>query len=143
MGKAKELSPEKIARRKAAEARELERLRKEQAKPKGSGYMIYFIMIITVVYLVDEIASHRGLGDFRAGIRGGVRDGPDGEPGHDWNHHHGVGVSVQAVVRPLRPTDFPRRQHARDGAGNALRGYRDKHTGIFPGRVGDGFFHAP
>ncbi len=60
MGKAKELSPEKIARRKAAEARELERLRKEQAKPKGSGYMIYFIMIITVVYLVDEIASQIG-----------------------------------------------------------------------------------
>ena len=50
-------SPEK---RQDKEKRELERLKCEQARPKGSGYMIYFIMIITVIYIADEVTSQIG-----------------------------------------------------------------------------------
>lgn len=50
-------SPEK---QQDKEKRELERLKCEQARPKGSGYMIYFIMIITVIYIADEVTSQIG-----------------------------------------------------------------------------------
>lgn len=46
-------SPEKIQR-------EIARLEREKAKPKGPGYLIYFIFIIAVVYVADEIASQIG-----------------------------------------------------------------------------------
>jgi len=40
--------------------REIERWEREKAKPKGPGYLIYFMLIIAVVYVADEIASQIG-----------------------------------------------------------------------------------
>lgn len=39
---------------------EIARLEREKAKPKGPGYLIYFMMIIAAVYVADEIASQIG-----------------------------------------------------------------------------------
>ena len=54
---AKQLSPEKQVKKAAAEKRELERLLKERDKPKLPGYFAYFILIISVVYMADEITT--------------------------------------------------------------------------------------
>ncbi|MBR3596349.1 MAG: MFS transporter [Clostridia bacterium] len=41
--------------------KELTKLRKQQAKPKGRGYFAYFMLVITVIYIADEIASQIGI----------------------------------------------------------------------------------
>ena len=58
--KAKVETPEQKARRKAKEARELERLLKEREKPKARGYFAYFIFIAALVYLVAEVTAQTG-----------------------------------------------------------------------------------
>lgn len=40
---------------------ELERLNKQLAKPKGRGYLAYFMFVIAVIYMADEIASQIGI----------------------------------------------------------------------------------
>lgn len=40
--------------------REIARLEREQQKPKGRYYMIYFIIIVSVVYIADELATQAG-----------------------------------------------------------------------------------
>lgn len=40
--------------------REIARLEKEQSKPKGPFYLIYFIIIVSVVYIADELATQAG-----------------------------------------------------------------------------------
>ena len=40
--------------------REILKWEKEKHKPKGPGYMIYFLLIICVVYVCDEVASQIG-----------------------------------------------------------------------------------
>lgn len=40
--------------------KEIARWEKEKAKPKGPGYMAYFMLIISVIYLGDEIVSQIG-----------------------------------------------------------------------------------
>lgn len=37
--------------------KEIARWERERAKPKGRGYMAYFILIITVIYLADEVST--------------------------------------------------------------------------------------
>lgn len=39
---------------------EIARLEREQAKPKGPFYFIYFILIVSVVYIADELATQAG-----------------------------------------------------------------------------------
>lgn len=39
---------------------EIARLEREKSKPKGPGYLLYFMMIIAAVYVADEIASQIG-----------------------------------------------------------------------------------
>lgn len=41
--------------------KELERLDKQLAKPKGRGYFAYFMFVIAVIYMADEIASQIGI----------------------------------------------------------------------------------
>ncbi len=53
----KELTPEQKEEKKLREQKELERLLREQQKPKGLSYFAYFILIIAVVYMVDEITT--------------------------------------------------------------------------------------
>ena len=47
-------------KRKLHEAKELERLKKEKNKPQFVGYLFFFIFVITMVYMVDEIATNIG-----------------------------------------------------------------------------------
>ena len=51
---------EQKEKRKAKEARQLERLIKERNRPKKRWYYAYFILIIAIVYIVDEVASQIG-----------------------------------------------------------------------------------
>ena len=41
--------------------KELERLNKQLAKPKSRGYLAYFMFVIAVIYMADEIASQIGI----------------------------------------------------------------------------------
>lgn len=41
--------------------REIARLERERAKPKGRFYLIYFIMIVSVVCIADELATQIGM----------------------------------------------------------------------------------
>ncbi len=50
----KTITPEK-------KAKELARLSKQLSKPKGRGYFAYFLFVITVIYMTDEIASQIGI----------------------------------------------------------------------------------
>ena len=43
------------------EARELPRRERQLAKPKGRGYMAYLLLIVSVVYISDEVASSIGM----------------------------------------------------------------------------------
>ena len=52
---------EQKEKRKAKEARQLERLIKERNRPKKRWYYAYFILIIAIVYIVDEVASQIGI----------------------------------------------------------------------------------
>lgn len=54
----KQLSPEKKARQKEKEAKELSRLQKEKAKSKPASYMAYLLIICTVIFLADELCSN-------------------------------------------------------------------------------------
>lgn len=58
--KTKTLTPEKMAKLAAKREKEIARLEKEQAKPKGSFYLPYLIFIISFIYLTDEVASQIG-----------------------------------------------------------------------------------
>ncbi len=50
----KTITPEK-------QKKELVRLNKELNKPKGKGYLAYFLFVIAVIYMADEIASQIGV----------------------------------------------------------------------------------
>jgi len=48
------------ALRKAKEQKEIAKWEKEKAKPKLKGYIFYFLFVITIVYIVDEITTQIG-----------------------------------------------------------------------------------
>ncbi len=58
--KTKELTPEKAAKLAAKREKEILRLEKEKQKPKGRFYLPYLILIISLIYLTDEVASQIG-----------------------------------------------------------------------------------
>ena len=60
IGKEKAISPKRAARKREKEARQLARLEREQAKSKPAGYMAYFMLIISVIYIADEVTSQIG-----------------------------------------------------------------------------------
>ena len=53
----KVLTPEQAQKKKLREEKELKRLLREQEKPRIPGYVAYFILIISVVYMADEITT--------------------------------------------------------------------------------------
>ncbi len=50
-------TPEALAKRKEKEAKELARLEKAAAKPAGRSYFLVLLIALTVIYIVDELAS--------------------------------------------------------------------------------------
>ena len=57
---AKPETPEKRLARKAREERELLRRKKQLAKKKPAGYLIYLLVVLSIVYIVDEVTSAMG-----------------------------------------------------------------------------------
>ena len=51
---------EKLAARKQREARELEKRKLQQAKQYPRGYLVYLLVVLSIVYIVDEITSSMG-----------------------------------------------------------------------------------
>ena len=57
---AKMLTSEKLAAKKTREAKELARCQKELARKKPKGYLWYLLVILSIVYIVDEVTSAMG-----------------------------------------------------------------------------------
>ena len=55
--KTKQLSPEKLRKIQLRKEKELKYWEKQKARPKGNTYFWYLILIIALIYAVDEIAS--------------------------------------------------------------------------------------
>ena len=55
--KTKQLSPEKLRKNQLRKEKELKYWEKQKARPKGNTYFWYLILIIALIYAVDEIAS--------------------------------------------------------------------------------------
>ncbi len=58
--KTKQISPEKMAKKQLRKERELKYWEKQKARPKGNTYFWYLVLIIALIYAVDEIASQIG-----------------------------------------------------------------------------------
>ena len=58
--KTKQLSPEKLAKKQLRKEKELKYWEKQKARPKGNTYFWYLVLIIALIYAVDEIASQIG-----------------------------------------------------------------------------------
>ena len=58
--KTKELSPEKLRKKQLHKEKELKYWEKQKARPKGNTYFWYLVLIIAMIYAVDEIASQIG-----------------------------------------------------------------------------------
>mgnify|MGYP003315607728 FL=1 len=55
--KTKQISPEKSAKKQLRKEKELRYWKKQKARPKGNTYFWYLVLIIALIYAVDEIAS--------------------------------------------------------------------------------------
>ncbi len=53
----KVLTPEKLQKREMRKAKEIAYWEKQKARPKGNTYFWYLVLIIALIYAVDEIAS--------------------------------------------------------------------------------------
>ena len=53
-------TPEKLAARKMREARELQKRRLQLQKKRPKGYLWYLLVVLSIVYIVDEITSAMG-----------------------------------------------------------------------------------
>ena len=58
--KTKQLSPEKLAKKQLRKEKELQYWEKQKARPKSNTYFWYLVLIIALIYAVDEIASQIG-----------------------------------------------------------------------------------
>lgn len=58
--KVKELTPEKKEKQRLRREREIRRWEKEKARPKRNYYFVYLVLVITLIYATDEIASQIG-----------------------------------------------------------------------------------
>lgn len=58
--KTKTLSPEKAEKKLLKKQREIAKWEREKARPKNNYYLVYLVFIITLIYIVDEIASQIG-----------------------------------------------------------------------------------
>ena len=58
--KTKQLSPEKLAKKQLRKEKELQYWEKQKARPKSNTYFWYLVLIIALIYAVDEISSQIG-----------------------------------------------------------------------------------
>jgi len=57
---AKAMTAEKLQRLQAKREKEIRKWEKEKAKPKKNLYFVYIILVITLIYVTDEVASQIG-----------------------------------------------------------------------------------
>lgn len=57
---AKVMTPEKLQKAQLKKEKEIRKWEKQQARPKGKTYFWYLVLIIALIYAVDEIASQIG-----------------------------------------------------------------------------------
>ena len=57
---AKVMTPEKLAKQQLKKQRELAYWERQKARPKSNTYFWYLVLIIALIYAVDEIASQIG-----------------------------------------------------------------------------------
>ena len=57
---AKAMTPEKLQKQQLKKEKEIKKWEKQQARPKGKTYFWYLVLIIALIYAVDEIASQIG-----------------------------------------------------------------------------------
>ncbi|MBR4727642.1 MAG: MFS transporter [Clostridia bacterium] len=55
--KTKTLTPAQLQKQAEKKAREIKKWEKEKARPKRSCYLIYLVLLISLIYVTDEIAS--------------------------------------------------------------------------------------
>ena len=53
-------TPEKLAARKVREAKELQRRKQQLQKKRSKGYLWYLLVVLSIVYIVDEVTSAIG-----------------------------------------------------------------------------------
>ena len=53
-------NPEKLAARKVREAKELQRRKQQLQKKRSKGYLWYLLVVLSIVYIVDEVTSAIG-----------------------------------------------------------------------------------
>ncbi len=58
--KTKQLSPEKLRKIQLRKEKEIKYWEKQKARPKSNVYFLYLVLIIAMIYAVDEIASQIG-----------------------------------------------------------------------------------
>ena len=58
--KTKVYTPEQLEKKRIKKEKEIKRWEKQQARPKGKTYFWYLVLIIALIYAVDEIASQIG-----------------------------------------------------------------------------------
>lgn len=58
--KTKQLTPEKLQKQQLRKEKELKYWERQKARPKGNMYFWYLVLIIAMIYAVDEIASQIG-----------------------------------------------------------------------------------
>lgn len=58
--KTKQMTPEKLKKMQLRREKEIKYWEKQQARPKGKTYFWYLVLIIALIYAVDEIASQIG-----------------------------------------------------------------------------------
>ena len=54
---AKVLTPEQLRKANERKEKEIKKWEKQKARPKGNTYFWYLVLIIALIYAVDEIAS--------------------------------------------------------------------------------------
>lgn len=58
--KTKEYTPQKLEKLRLRREKEIKKWEKEKARPKRNYYFVYLVLIITIIYATDEIASQIG-----------------------------------------------------------------------------------
>lgn len=60
MKKEKTLTPEQLLKLSQKRQKEIAKWEREQARPKRGGYLFYLVIIVSLIYITDEIASQIG-----------------------------------------------------------------------------------
>jgi MFS family permease len=97
---------DKVLKEEAKDQKELAKWRKEKARPKHAGYLWYLMLVLTLVYIVDEVATNLNstmqtymIEDFFMGIEGLGKN----EAQAKWDEFGALGLLMQVITIFYRP----------------------------------------